>query len=307
MINKSKNMLFDTLKKCVNPFNNADTHWRMSVLCEYMLNKKSLPKISPKPKSQIKYLTLTGDAYRTMTRLSLWSLASKASLIPQLIIVHEDTSNANEIKSWLDFWPSEFQIYSQSEVANIYRDNGLEFHAKYIDSHIFGLKFLASLLFCQNNGLIYSDVDVLWFKDINELIDKYQYENGFTWLAHDYNHSYNSYLTEKFPDIFYYKFNEFPPGNAGFVWHKKSDFQQPWLESAIKATLSENPINEFSEQMILAHMSIANGGILDINDVCVNIHPKTKVSASFINQPWFARHYVRTIRRQFWIDAWHLI
>jgi hypothetical protein len=285
----------------INPFNNANLAWRTSTLFQHLLAQKKFKLLPSKPPANFAYLTLMCRRDLLMTQLSLLSLARVCTKLPSLIVAHDESLVAQEVREALSFWPQPIKCLDCPTVASYHQVKGLEQLAIFCKRHIFGFK-LAACLYAVNTGqLLYADADVLWFKDPEPLVTSHT--DKVVWGAEDCHPSYDPDLLRYLPEDQVQLLSKKPFVNAGFALYNQLFLNAIQLQTYTEVILKNDPIHEFSEQTLVAIHAKTEGGILTSEEVCVSCEYTTNIYPSFSGKNWFARHYIRPVRQQFWIDA----
>lgn len=95
---------------------------------------------------------------------SLASVYKNWSNIPEVVIVTDGTP-AEFIKERLIKWPVQVDVLTWKDCAAYFRNSGNEELASYAERELWGKKF-ASVLYCSHHfPSLYTDSDILWFKD----------------------------------------------------------------------------------------------------------------------------------------------
>lgn len=285
----------------LNPRNSATTELRWSIIAGFLLSSSRPPKFQYRSSTnRFALVSIVRKVDLAMSAMSLKSFNKIGKTAPKLILGCDDSLNSECAQEFYGAWPGGVDAYSVSDVAQWHRLNGDDLLARFCEAHVFGFKHCLCLMAMKRSQLpiLYSDSDVLWFRDPATLLSKYCSRAFFGSV--DCGMSYNFALLEKFRE--YKKLLSNGPGiNAGFAIFNEPPFYSVQENEFIEALLKETPVHFFSEQTLFAILVKKYGGIISDGDV--NISEKRSVLPSWIFQPWYARHYVSSVREQIWSDA----
>jgi hypothetical protein len=249
---------------------------------------------------EFQYLTLTCHRDLLMTRVSLASLARKATRLPKLIIAHDESLTTDEARSYFSDWPEEVDFYSRLATEHHFEEIGEPHIAEFCRRHIFGFKLAACLLASENGRVLYSDADVLWFGDCFELMTC---RNSMPlYGSSDLGFSFDQQLVGRLPAPLQESIYESPGVCAGFAIYNSKIIQQPLLHVLTRAILDEQLIGRFAEQTIVAALVCLIGEKLPGDFVRMLPTDFAKLRSSHQNTVAFACHYPDSLRPQFWID-----
>ncbi len=285
----------------LNPFNAACAELRIAEISKYFLLKTTRSKFQARPfESEFSYVTIVRKSDLALCRLSLQSYNKVSRFAPKLLVGLDESLSKADALDFFSTWPGGVEILSISDVANWHRSEGNNRMATFCEKHVFGFKHALCLLALkkERKRVLYCDSDVLWFRDGSKLLECYGKSNlvGTT----DCGFSYNRALLDKFP-----KWREVLLGdsgiNAGFaIYNRTPEYGDEEIQ-ILDAILEETPIHFFSEQTLFAILVRKQGAMISNGDV-TNFE-KRSASPSWLFKNWYARHYVSSIRFQFWTDA----
>ncbi|EGJ30478.1 MULTISPECIES: hypothetical protein [Moorena] len=284
-----------------NPNNSANLKWRISEWRRYRIAFRNIPLIPEKPKANFSYVTLTCRKDLMMSQVSLETLARHTRALPDLVIAYDESLTESEVKEFFSFWPGKIYCLDRASTAAFHDERGWPLLADFCRKHIFGFKFAACLRIAHKNRVLYADSDILWFRDVVQLMNCYS--KKAIYAAQDYTNSYNLRLLSKLPNALQEEMSYPPFINAGFAIFNRFISEIDNYQELLLYALTEDKIHLFSEQTLVAILAKTVGDTIQKQDVYVDKDRLTYWIESFHNQPWSARHYVGPIRHQLWIDA----
>ncbi len=285
----------------LNPKNSAKLDFRWSKMAEFILNRAEKPKFKRRRFNKSFSLSiLVRKKDLAMSAISLKSFNKKGNTAPKLIVGCDDSLTVECALNFYHSWPGGVEAYSISDVAQWHRQKGDEIMARFCEAHVFGFKHCLCLMALEINRqpVLYSDSDVLWFRDPAQLVAKYSYQSVFGSI--DCGLSYNHFLLANFPE---YKalLADGCGINAGFAIFNDCPNYGPQEVSFIQRVLEQKPAHFFSEQTLLAILTKKQGGVIAEDDVVIS--ESRSFFPSWISKKWYARHYVSSVREQIWSDA----
>jgi len=288
----------------LNPRNPAPVYFRLAKVAERFLNQPRVPRFAPRTvDKRFVYATVVRQADLTMSGVSLQSMNRRSALAPELFVGCDESLPVQQARDFYRSWPGGVQALKATEVADWHRRRGDERMAKFCEAHIFGFKHALCLMALElaAKPVLYCDSDVLWFRDPAALVAGHRSKSVFGTV--DCGHSYNYRLLENFP-----RHKERLSGpygiNAGFALYNARPEYGADENEFLDHILEENPVHFFSEQTFFALLVKKQGGLIDAGDVVTS--EKSTALPSWIGKKWSARHYVSSVRHQFWTDAMFL-
>jgi hypothetical protein len=252
------------------------------------------------PTADYRYVTLVCNRDVLLSQASLFSVLQSVKRPPVLTVVSDGTLSSVDAIQALRFWPNEIEFLVVENVAAAFYDIGATSLSRLCKSHVFGLKLGACLFCAMTSRVLYSDSDVLWFRDPEELINLYRGHSvvGTT----DFQHSYDKRFLKQLPEKGRRLLEDSVPVNAGVaIWQNAAGLVY-LVEDILRSFLRFSP-ETFTEQTIVAYLSHAVGTVMDGKMVYLAEEPRSCFNMSWENKPWYARHYAGPCRDQFWIDA----
>jgi hypothetical protein len=261
-------------------------------------------RISDERDGRVNCVTLLrlGDA--DMFLAAMRSLSLVRPTLPPLLVVCDRDEDAAALKDKLDRHLEGVIVDGPQSVRRELLSHGEEVVAELTKKHVFWLKFAAVLLSSKVRETIYTDADVLFFRDPQELADD---ESGAAcMIANDCFVAYSDWLIDLLRIRRGVDLLAHLPGNAGVGIYRQG-FERVLDRDVLKWCLEQRPSGLFDEQTFTAYTALTRGKLLSKSDVYVDTAPLTSFRASWRGSSWVARHYIGPIREQFWIDAWRLL
>lgn len=284
-----------------NPQNSASLAIRWSTIAKYIINRDGFPRFQYRPlDGRFSFATIVRKEDLKMSGISLKSCNKYGTTAPKLIVGCDDSVSVQTVREFYRSWPGGLDALAISDVASWHRQNGDEKMAQFCEAHIFGFKHSLCLMVLERDRkpVLYSDSDVLWFRDPGHLVTKYTAYPIFGSI--DCGLSYNHSLLAKFPEFKSLLADHFGI-NAGFaIFNDRPNYGQQEIEF-IERVLEEKPVHFFSEQTLFAILVKKYGGVIAKDDVVIS--ESRSLFPSWISKNWYARHYVSSVREQIWSDA----
>jgi nucleotide-diphospho-sugar transferase len=243
-------------------------------------------------------LLLTGRKHLGLLRESLLSLHNACQAIPRVRVVSDGTVSAAELREFLRWWPNTLETRDAEQLLAPHERKGRRALVDFARFHVMGKKMAAIVEACESGPVLYSDVDVLWFRDPAALQSGGNGAVTVT-MCQDYQMSYDRQLIER---LGLHSLESEPYVNAGLMWIRGN----LWADTDLEAWLSEalKEYNFFSEQTMFA--ALAKTGAAPAwspsKVACMN-DDSTSLAPTYRRTQWIARHYVTTVRHLFWRDA----
>jgi hypothetical protein len=284
-----------------NPQNSASLAIRWSTIAKYILNRDGFLRFEHRPlDGRFSFATIVRKEDLKMSGISLKSCNKHGTTAPKLIVGCDDSVSVQTASAFYRSWPGGVDAFAISDVAQWHRHKGDEIMARFCEAHVFGFKHCLCLMALEMNRqpVLYSDSDVLWFRDPAQLVAKYCSQSVFGSI--DCGLSYNHSLLADFPE---YKalLADGCGINAGFAIFNDCPKYGPQEVSFIQRVLEQKPAHFFSEQTLLAILTKKQGGVIAEDDVVIS--ESRSLFPSWISKKWYARHYVSSVREQIWSDA----
>lgn len=289
----SRVTLLRTLGKCIRILSKLDT-------------TKSIP--TAKQETDIRIVMFCGTKGIDYLNASLESIRKHWSKKPHITIV-TDGSAPDVLFSKLKRANRNIEIIRWQTCADYFKINGNIQLYNYADRDVWGKKLVSILYFARKGRILYSDSDVIWFKDPVNWLDNKGNNELFIYMCPDQSHCYSLQMLSSLNNK---GLLTNPPMNAGLMF-LKGDFTQ-YHKWGLLCNYLEQHADYRSEQTTFAILSNEYGGVFNENEIMLelddmfDLRPKqfsSKYSTSF------ARHYVNTKPWLFWRDylrfvsLWH--
>jgi hypothetical protein len=284
-------------------FQRSNLRRKASETFHNLARRWNFKKVPSKPNAGFTYLTLACIDDLLMTRCSLYTLARSSSALPRLVVACDESLPEKVLKDSLDFWPSEIICLNREVVSNFWRMRADQQIADFCMRHIFGYKIAACLMLAVDSRVLYSDGDVLWFRDPVNLMGIH---GEFPlYGSSDIYASYHHNLLGKLPGSLPEDLKNRPFINAGVAIYNRDLHEIDRFRQYLDAVLSEDPVHRFSEQGLVAALVVQIGGVISSETVCMDHEESSLCLPSFRSKPWVARHYISRpdLRAQFWVDS----
>lgn len=248
------------------------------------------------------FLFLCGSNHLDLLEQSLFSVFNNFESIPQVYVFTDKGLAITDCKERLKWFPSELlTILSYRDCENFHHQKGNQALAEFAVTNPMGLKLAAILqIAALGKPFLYSDTDVLWFKDPKNIFNKIiTAQQVNIHLSQDFQKAYDDHLIDE-GDLG--ALNKAPYYCAGilFATHfNPSDLD--FIQSLLHVALEKS--NHFTEQTIFAALQKQVGeSSLDKANFCI----QTNDRFDFIPQrssDLIARHYIGPVRHLFWRDS----
>lgn len=229
---------------------------------------------------------------------AIYSVYKTWKQLPNIIILTDGTPAA-VIQKKLIQWPKKVEIIPWETSASYYRDKGNTDLYNYAANELWGKKFVG-ILYCAEKGkVLYSDTDVLWYKDPIDLIK--DQNSPFIQMSQEAGeHAYSIPMLDELKenDLLHKE-----PLNAGVIY-VNGDFSSFPKWTSFCSFLAQKP--DFrTEQTGFAILTHYFGTPWDTKQVVLQIDDKTELTLKKYKQYYktmCARHYVDTKPWLFWRD-----
>jgi len=274
-----------------------------SRLFKNLAKGRDLAPSGEKPMGNFYYVTIAHRKDFELIRYSLVSLLAAFESLPKKVIIASDgTWEPDELTEYIQFWPGELSVIHWKEVLPYHLEHQRTELIEYAEKIIWGRKLALMLKYAELGPTLFADTDVLWFKDISSEFDS----SAEVQLKISLDNSYN-YNMKLLQDLGRMDLLKKPPVNCGVVLLKGDLLAaSPLMQSAV-AHEAEEP-GRFSEQTVLALASYEMGSFWGQDEVRNDLSDMFwPILSSYSNgayQNCFAKHYVWTLKWQFWRDVY---
>jgi hypothetical protein len=245
------------------------------------------------------YLTICNRESIFMVKVSLHSFLKHTDKLPTKVIIISDGSwDAKDGERLFADFSLPFIFESWETNANYHNKHNRPELFNWANKQIWGKKLAAILQYAESSLVLFSDPDVLWYKNI--VSPEYYNKSTFLKVSIDNSHNYDDELITNMKAGHLY---DLPPVNCGVLLIKGDMFQlSRQIIPAIKKE-AENP-GKFSEQTIIAMMVNEFGELwteeevtATIDDILSPVLKRSQYSSKLI-----ARHYLWRLKWLYWRD-----
>lgn len=232
-----------------------------------------------------------------MLNVSILSLVKSWKAIPKFKIYSDGTISPGEIKRKLAWLGPAVEV---ADVESCYDELTLpdEDHFKsFAERHVMGKKLLVILCNARKHPILWSDSDVLWFRDFSRSL----HPQLCLKMSRDYQPSYSPAFYDKYSEL------SAPPYLcAGFLFLAGDLSKKVDLFDMVNVAI-ERP-DHFSEQTIIARAAkLLRSENWSAEEIACFESDKDSLIPDYWSRPWIARHYVGPVRHLFWRDALFLL
>jgi len=272
---------------------------RLGILAEYLISKQNREVHAKSGRASYRLLSMTGTAHLLLLRESLYSFLCASSSLPPLEILNDGSLQDDEIRRALSFWPEPFQIFHPDQIMlSIHEYPFYPFLDTLAASHPLGLKLAFILCRSQYGNQLFSDSDILWFRDPAHYLDGQLLTCPIA-IGREDSVSLNQNLAK----LFFPKLLQLPGPNSGCVWSTTNLLDVDCLHQVLSASV-DYPTDYFNEQTILAILTCMRGEWLPDHVCETSFHDRfALIRANPQSSPHCSRHYVNILRHLFYLDA----
>lgn len=215
---------------------------------------------------------------------------------PKILII-TDGFPPDALRVRLGKWGGRVEIVSWEHCARFFAEDRYKDLVNYASAQLWGKKLIGILYSMAKYRTLYSDTDVLWFKDPTQSLPLLETQPVMK-MSQDIEPSYSADLLGHMS----IDPNNFPSLNAGLIYGYGDVSVFPgWTK--MSRFLAKRPDNR-SEQTALAILSAHFGSYWPMTEVCLSVSDiNTFTHSPRINyREILARHYVNTKGWLFWRD-----
>ena len=247
-------------------------------------------------------VTLCGDKQISMLTLCLKSIAKNFQLLPKVYVFTDENLDRDVCKTRLNSIPHlEIVVISKQECIDYHINNAQSNLVKFATNNPMGLKLAAIMqILDQNQPVLYTDTDVLWYDEPGQMIEQALSKEGFEIaMSEDFQPAYDDELISQTNLSGLY---EAPYFCAGILLMKPLSIKRRSMMNDLIA-LAQERSNHFTEQTILSGLNKAgNNTILGRNTILIRLDDRLNITAKRL-PGILARHYIGPVRHLFWRDA----
>jgi hypothetical protein len=243
-----------------------------------------------------KLVFFCGGREKGYLNASLMSVYKNWTNIPELFIVTDGT-DPEIVKQNLIKWPQKITVITWKECAAYFEQKGYPELARYAAKELWGKKF-ASVLYCAAHfPTLYTDTDILWFKEIKGIDPNIK---PLIKMSQDAGHFYSIPILEHLHEE---QCLQTTPRNAGMIYANGDFTSYPkWKEMCSYLDTKPDHRTEQTSFAILNNYFDKNA-FFSTNEVLIKIDDAASFRHTLKSNPdIMARHYVSVKHTTFWRD-----
>jgi len=253
--------------------------------------------------SDFKVMFFCGETGIPYLNKSLLSIYKSWKTLPEILIFTDGAVPEKILKNIVN-WPKKINIKIWEEAANYYKLKGNQQLYNYAVNEIWGKKFVSVLYASEKFRILYSDTDVLWFKEPEIKTDELNKCSSMKMML-DIKHCYD----EKFIAQLQIKEEMYTnkPLNAGVIY-ASGDFSNfpKWKDLCNYLYNNNEPhLTNRHEQTSFAILNNYFGSEWSKNEIFLEVDDINEFYPLKYKKEYksfFARHYVNTKSWLFWRD-----
>lgn len=255
---------------------------------------------------RLNLVMLCGLNQLSLLQEALVSIKKNFELLPSIYVFLDKDLSYNICKqnlSWLSI--PNLTIIESSHCIGYHRKSGNELIALFAEQNPMGLKLAAILQIADlNHPVLYSDTDVLWFKDPSKTLAVLESDKQVSFaLSEDFQPAYDQKLIEK-ANLSILMTAPFYCAGILFVKEALSFESKRILGELLQIAILQS--NHFTEQTIFAYLNkVSNNGGFDKHEFSIILDDQFKLMPTK-REKLVARHYIGPVRHQFWRDAFFM-
>ena len=247
------------------------------------------------------FVTFGGADHRELLAQCLASLYLTWPRLPQLRIVSDGSLDAATAGRDLAWWPGSWELLSWQKLAPGLRRRGHDGLVRFAEREPMGRKMAAVAATALDGPTLYSDVDVLWFREpsgLAELAERPASGAPRLVMSEDCYPAYDPALVPgRLPHL------AVPPFYCAGLLFAQGDFLAAAGVADLLDAAAERGIG-LTEQTIFAEADRRlGGGCWPRDEIALSEDDRFSLRPSFHGRSWAARHYVGQVRHLFWRDA----
>lgn len=272
--------------------------YRSSVLWRALLRGLPPPRIREKPVHPVTFLTFSCAMDRQMLAQCVASVGLTWLRLPRLRVVSDGSLDPVATARDLAGWPGPWEFLSWRDLVPGLRDRGQDLLVRFAEREPMGRKMAAVAATALEGPTLYSDVDVLWYREPARLTELATRPAPQLVMSEDYLPSYDPELA---PGRLLHLAK--PPFYCAGLMFAHGDFLAAAGVSDLLAEAAERGIGR-TEQTIFAEADRRLGGeCWPRDEIALFEEDRFSLGPSFHGRGWAARHYVGQVRHLFWRDA----
>jgi len=247
---------------------------------------------------RLTYLTFGNEAHLDMLAESLYSMARVWRRLPHLVIAWDGDRVPARLAKTLAFWPREWEMRTRSQVRALLDPRADRDLIAFGEREAMARKMAAVLSAARIGPTLYSDVDLLWFREPESLARWRALPTPALVMSPDFQASYDSSLisAQKLG------IREGPCLCAGLMFASGDVLTAAAAEDMLAFAATHGC--GVTEQTIFAESCRRLGGwTWPAEEIALEEADRFALAPTYRGMPWAARHYVGQIRHHFWRDA----
>lgn len=260
-----------------------------------------LPKarVADKPVDDgLTYLTFGGAAHVDMLAESVYSLARSWPALPHLVVAWDGGEPPPRLAKELSFWQGSWEVRPWPQVRALLNPDSDRSLVRFGEREAMARKMAAVVTCARRRPTLYSDVDMLWFRQPASLADWRRLSGPVLAMSRDFQPSYDGRLLAAEAHVL----GDEPYFCAGLLYAAGDVLAAAgaggMLDFAAEAGVG------VTEQTIFAEVCRRLGGrCLPLTEIALEDSDRMVLGATFRGRPWAARHYIGQVRHHFWRDA----
>jgi FkbM family methyltransferase len=231
-------------------------------------------------------------------RQGLWSLSVCWDPLPTLRIINDGRADEREVRAAAECWPGAIDFCSSSSVIRAAEEHS-EALGRFAQSSAFGLKFAAVVLSGAEQPTLFSDPDVLWFRDFASEVSNIPLTRGVRFaVSQECQPGYDVDILSKL----HIDLSERPFVNTGVIFLDGDLLSAVDLEACLIAAAESN--SRLTEQTLFAIAARQLGAsVFGRESIACFDRDSRSFGFTFRGHSWHARHYYGPVRSLFWRDA----
>ena len=272
--------------------------YRSSVIWRALLRALPLPRVAAKPVLPVTFVTFGGAGHRLMLAQCLASVGLTWPRLPRLRVVSDGSLDPGTTARDLAWWPGPWELLSWRDLAPGLRERGHDALVRFAEREPMGRKMAAVAATALEGPTLYSDVDILWYREPAPLAELATRLAPQLVMSEDYLPAYDPALVPgHLPHL------AAPPFYCAGLLFAHGDFLAAAGVADLLAEAAERGFG-LTEQTIFAEADRRLGGSCwPRTDIALFEDDRFSLAPSFPGQSWTARHYVGAVRHLFWRDA----
>lgn len=247
-------------------------------------------------KSKIKLVYFAGEKSINYLNASLNSVYKNWYSVPEVVIISDGTDKNIFVASMIN-WPEKIDIIDWTVCADYFKEKGNGQLYNYANNELWGKK-LVGIFYCfEHWNTLYTDTDVLWFKDPTNTIPDLNADSTSIKMSQDVENYFSDKMIEEVCD----NTIKMTPLNAGVIYGH-GDFSKFEMWNKLCNYLEKYPDNR-TEQTTFAILTTNFGSCWNMDQIYIGLNDFTILPCNKeLYKRIIARHYVNYKSWLFWRD-----